>query len=92
MGNDFTISTWFFKFSSGQSQYNNSTSCISLHIINDNILEENESLYTLKFTKTGLARYLPFRTDVNITIYEDQSDGMSIALFYSKDATLHEAE
>ena len=77
-GNDFTVSSWFLAFSSGQSQYNHSTSCVSVFIINDSILEDTES-FILEFTSTNRTRYLSVGMGVNITIYEDPTDGMCIA-------------
>ena len=78
---DFTISLWFLTFSSGQSHYNHSTSCVSVLMINDSILEDTES-FTLEFTLTNRTRFLSFKTSVNITIYEDPSDGMFIAKIF----------
>ncbi|KAL5516904.1 hypothetical protein EMCRGX_G002348 [Ephydatia muelleri] len=72
-GNDFTVSSWFLAFSSGQSQYNHSTSCVSVFIINDSILEDTES-FILEFTSTNRTHYLSIGMGVNITIYEDPTD------------------
>ena len=73
--NDWTISAWFLTFASGQSAYNNSTSCITLFIINDADLENKESVI-LMFTAANRINYVAARSEVNITINEDPNDGM----------------
>ena len=77
MGNDFTIPWWFLTFMSGQSQYNQSTSCVQVFITNDTILDDTKS-FTLELSPANKTKYLPFRTDVKITIYEDPNNGMLI--------------
>ena len=74
-GSDLTLSSWFLTFISGQSQYNQSTSCISMFIINDTTLEDTEYLI-LELTPANRTAYLPFRNVANITINEDQNDSM----------------
>ncbi|KAL5516874.1 hypothetical protein EMCRGX_G002306 [Ephydatia muelleri] len=82
-GNDFTVSSWFLAFSSGQSQYNHSTSCASVFIINDSILEDTES-FILEFTSTNKTRYLSIGMGVNITIYEDPTDVAVFSMIQDK--------
>ena len=75
MGSDITApSSMFLSFSSGQSQYDQNTSCVTLFIINDTVLEDAETL-AFQFILMPEVRYVLFRTNVNITIYEDPSDG-----------------
>ena len=76
---DVTLSSWFLTFIPGQSQYNQSKSCISMFIINDTILEDTEYL-VLEFTPANRTGYLPFRNGSNITINEDPNDSMCITL------------
>lgn len=69
------VSTWFVTFTSGQSQYSNSsTSCITMFITNDTNLGNTKS-FLLMFTATNQINLLASRVKVNITIYEDPSDG-----------------
>ena len=79
IGADYLVSSWSFTFMAGQSQYNQSTSCVSMFIINDTILEDTEYL-TLGFISANRTKYLPFRTDVTFTIYEDLNDSMFCAI------------
>lgn len=71
---DWTLSSFFVTFISGQSMYNNNTSCITLFIINDTKLGNTES-FLLMFTVTSRIRYMAARSEVNITINEDPNDG-----------------
>ena len=73
--NDWNIPAWYLTFASGQSVYNNSTSCITLFIINDTDLENEES-FILMFIAANRINYDAARSEVNITINEDPNDGM----------------
>ena len=73
--NDWTIPAWYLTFASGQSVRNNSTSCITLFIINDTDLENEES-FILMFIAANRINYDAARSEVNITINEDPNDGM----------------
>lgn len=73
IGADYSISSWSLIFTSGQSQYNQSTSCAHVFIINDTTLEDTEYV-AFEFTTANRTKYLPFRTNVTVTIFEDPND------------------
>eukprot|EP00731_Ephydatia_muelleri_P002076 Em0001g2076a len=78
------VSAWFVNFTSGQSQYSNSsTSCITMFITNDTNLGNTKS-FLLMFTATNQINLLASRVKVNITIYEDPSDDAEFSLSESR--------
>ena len=73
------VSSWFVTFTSGQSQYSNSTSCITVFITNDTNLG-NTKTFVLMLTAAYRINNVASKSKLNITINEDPMDGMQQTL------------